>query len=194
MPLVADMSSTILSRPIDVARFGVIYAGAQKNLGPSGVTLVVMDKALAERAPEGLPTMLDYRTHIKAASLYNTPPTFGIYMTKLATEWMLENGGLTGIESVNNEKAEKLYAAIDADGYYRCPVEGSSRSKMNVCFRLANEEQEAAFISSAKNEGMIGLKGHRSVGGMRASIYNAMPLEGVQHLIDFMADFKRQNG
>ena len=193
-PLVADMSSDILSKRIPINDFGLIYAGAQKNLGPSGVTLVIVKKELAEQSSSSLPSMLNYTTHIKSGSLYNTPPTFAIYMVYLVTEWLLEKGGVDGIERMNNEKAKLLYETVDCDEYYTGPAETANRSFMNVCFRLQTEELETKFIGEVAKEGMIGLKGHRSVGGLRASIYNAMPLEGVKKLRDFMLDFKRRHG
>ncbi len=193
-PLIADMSSDILSRKLNINDFGLIYAGAQKNLGPSGVTIVILNKNLLDRIPENLPAMLDYNTHIKSGSLYNTPPTFAIYMIMLTTNWIINHGGLDGIEQLNDEKAQALYDLIDTDDFFSCPVELGSRSKMNVCFRLPSEELENKFIASAKAEGMIGLKGHRSVGGIRASIYNAMPTEGVQSLTNLMVEFKKSHG
>jgi phosphoserine aminotransferase len=172
----------------------MIYGGAQKNLGPSGMAVVIIRKDLVERTPANVPTMLRYATYIDHNSLFNTPPTFGIYIFGLITDWVKDMGGLEVLEGINNKKAETLYAAIDgSDGYYRNPVCTCSRSKMNVVFRLPSEELEAKFIEEAKAAGMIGLKGHRSVGGIRASIYNAMPLEGVEHLVSFMQDFKKNN-
>ena len=194
VPLVADMSSDVLSRPINVNDFGVIYAGAQKNIGPSGVTLVIIKKTLAERVRKDRPTMLSYGTHIKSKSLYNTPPTFAIYMVSLVTEWLLRNGGLETMAKINNDKAAILYDTIDEDDFYRCPAVDSSRSMMNVCFRLKSEELEKRFVQEVTSEGMIGLKGHRSVGGLRASIYNAMPVEGVKKLQNFMLQFKEKYG
>jgi len=194
-PLVADMSSDILCRPIDITQFGLIYAGAQKNLGPSGVTLVVIRKDLAERAAESLPTMLQYRTHVKENSLYNTPPTFGIYILMLVTRWLLEKGGAAGIEKINQAKADKLYAAIDGSGgFYRGTAVGEFRSTMNVTWRLPSEDLEALFVKEAIAQKMSGLKGHRSVGGIRASIYNACPAESIDALIAFMKDFQTKNG
>ncbi|MBR2435506.1 MAG: 3-phosphoserine/phosphohydroxythreonine transaminase [Lentisphaeria bacterium] len=193
-PMIADMSSDIMSRQVDVSKFGMIYAGAQKNLGPSGLALVIMRKDLAERTPANVPTMLRYSTYIDSNSLHNTPPTFGIYMLSLVTDWVLEQGGLAAVEEINNKKAAALYAGIDAsDGYYFSPVQKDSRSKMNVVFRLPSEELEAQFVKEATAAGMIGLKGHRSAGGIRASIYNAMPMEGIERLLDFMAEFKKNN-
>ncbi len=196
VPLAADMSSDILSRDFDVTRFGLIFAGAQKNLGPSGVTLVIIRKDLVERAPKELPTMLQYRIHVKNNSLYNTPPTFGIYICGLVLDWIEAEGGLPAIEKRNDEKAQILYDAIDASGLFYGPVEKSSRSRMNVVFRVKgdNEDLEKKFASEAGAAGLAGLKGHRSVGGLRASIYNAHPVEGVRALVDFMKEFERKNG
>lgn len=197
VPLVADMSSDILSRPIDVSKFGLIFAGAQKNIGPSGVTVVIIRKDLAERAPESLPTMMQYRTHIKENSLYNTPPTFAIYIAMLVFEWLLENGGIPAMQKVNEEKAKILYDAIDATDFYHCPITvPADRSTMNVVFRIKgnNEELEKKFVSEATKNKFCQIKGHRSVGGLRASIYNAFPIEGVKALVDFMREFEKQNG
>jgi len=196
VPLVADMSSDILSRPIDVTRFGLIFAGAQKNIGPSGVTVVILRKSLAERAAPTLPTMLDYRTHIGKRSLFNTPPTFGIYMIALVMEWLDAEGGLPAIEKRNEEKAALLYDAIDGSNFYHCPVETASRSRMNVVFRVKGGDAalEAKFVQEATAAGLSNLKGHRSTGGLRASIYNAQPVAGVQALTDFMAEFERKYG
>lgn len=188
-PLVADMSSDILSRPIDVTRFGLIYAGAQKNLGPAGVTVVIIRKDLADRVPESVPLFYRYKTHMEAESLYNTPPCFPIYMIALVTRWLLAQGGVEAMAVRNREKADKLYAAIDASDFYRGTALPEFRSTMNVTFRLPNETLEAEFVQAAKQRGMSGLKGHRSVGGIRASIYNAMPVEGVDALIAFMQEF-----
>ena len=192
IPLVCDMSSDILSRKIDVKKFGLIFAGAQKNLGPAGVTLVVIRKDLADRAPEDLPTMLKYTTHIKKGSMHNTPPTFGIYILKLMMEWIKEEGGVESIEKRNVEKAKILYDYIDSSSLFYCPNEKESRSFMNVVFRIKgeNSELEKKFVEEAKKEKLINLKGHRSVGGLRASIYNAMPLEGVKTLVEFMKEFE----
>lgn len=196
VPLVADMSSDIESRVLDVSQFGLIFAGAQKNLGPSGLCVVIIRKDLAERADSKLPTMMQYRTHIKNNSLYNTPPTFAIYMVWLVQEWIASEGGVAEIEKKNNVKAGMLYDAIDAGGFYNCPVEKQDRSPMNVVFRIkgGDEELEKKFIEQAKASGMVGLKGHRSVGGLRASIYNAMTAEGIKSLVDFMKDFQQKNG
>jgi phosphoserine aminotransferase len=193
VPLVADMSSDILSRPMDTRRFGLIFAGAQKNLGPSGVTLVIVRRDLAERADKNLPTLLQYRTFIKERSLYNTPPTFAVYIAGLVMEWIEAEGGAAAIDKRNDAKAKLLYDEIDSNEYYSCPVEKSSRSKMNVVFRVAggNAEIEKQFAKEATIAGLIGIKGHRSVGGMRASIYNAVTLKDVEALVGFMRDFQR---
>ncbi len=193
-PLIADMSSDIMSRRVNVSDFGLIYAGAQKNLGPSGLALVIIRKDLVGRTPANVPTMLRYETYTSENSLYNTPPTFGIYMICLVTDWMKEVGGLEAIEKMNDEKAALLYKAIDgSNGYFSTPVKKDSRSKMNIVFRLPTEELETKFLKLASESGMIGLKGHRSVGGVRASVYNAMPLEGVQKLVDLMENFRKSN-
>jgi phosphoserine aminotransferase len=172
----------------------VIFAGAQKNLGPAGVTLVILNKALLERVPASLPTMLKYTTHIDKNSCFNTPPVFAIYMVKLVTDWMLEQGGLEVVERINAAKSEALYEAIDSSDFYRGTAEAGDRSKMNITFRLPTEDLEKAFVAEAKKAGLVGLKGHRSVGGIRASCYNAMPLEGVSRLVDFMHEFAQKNG
>ena len=191
VPLVADMSSDILSRPVPVDRFGVIYAGAQKNLGPAGVTIVIIRNDLLDRTPDSVPTYLRYRTHADKDSLYNTPPVFPIYMVKLVLDWLIDQGGLPAIAERNRRKAAALYDAIEgSDGFYRCPVDPAYRSDMNVVFRLPDEEKEKRFVTEAKERGMIGLKGHRSVGGIRASIYNAMPETGVEALVGFMRTFQ----
>jgi phosphoserine aminotransferase len=194
-PIVADASSDIFSRPIDINRYALIYAGAQKNLGPSGVTLVLLRDDLLARSPKTLPTMLDYNTHAKEKSLYNTPPVFGIYVLRLVARWMLDLGGLEAIGKRNAEKAKLLYDAIDGSGgYYRPHAKPGSRSNMNVTFRLPSEELEKRFVSDATRNGLDGLKGHRSVGGIRASIYNAFPREGVEALVAFMGEFQQKNG
>jgi phosphoserine aminotransferase len=194
VPLVADMSSDILWRPFDANRFALIYAGAQKNIGPSGVTVVILKKSWLEKANANIPTMLKYATHSAKDSLYNTPPTFAIYMVRNVLEWVMEQGGLEGMEKRNRAKGDLLYGVIgDHPDFYRCPVEPDSRSYMNVVWRLPSEELEAKFVAEALAEGMCGLKGHRSVGGCRASIYNAMPLEGVEYLADFMTRFAKAN-
>lgn len=193
-PLVSDMSSDILSRPLDISKFGLIYAGAQKNLGPSGVTLVILRKDLAERAPDTVPEMFKYRTHMENQSLYNTPPTFAVYMLCLVTRWLKRQGGVAAMEAVNNRKAAKLYEAIDSTEFYRGTALPAFRSTMNVTFRLPTEALEAEFIQEAKALEMDGLKGHRSVGGIRASIYNAFPEAGVDALVSFMKDFEAKHG
>jgi len=192
-PLVADMSSDILSRPVNVADLGLIYAGAQKNLGPAGVVLVIIRKDLAARAPANLATMLRYSTHIEENSLYNTPPCFSIYIITLVTRLLLKNG-LDSMFRQNREKAAKLYAAIDASQFYRGTAVPECRSDMNVTFRLPTEELEEKFVKEASKLGMKGLKGHRSVGGIRASIYNAFPAAGVDAFVAFMKGFEAANG
>ncbi|HYL84907.1 MAG TPA: 3-phosphoserine/phosphohydroxythreonine transaminase [Candidatus Angelobacter sp.] len=197
VPLVADMSSDIASRPIDVRKFGLIFAGAQKNLGPSGVTVVILRKELAERADKNLPTVLQYRTHIKEKSLYHTPPTFAVYVVGLVLEWIESLGGVAGIQKRNDAKAKLLYDTIESSGgFYRCPVEINSRSKMNVVFRVAggNEAIEKKFTAEAAAAGLAGTPGHRSVGGMRVSLYNAVTLEAVEALTAFMHEFQRARG
>ncbi len=191
--LVADMSSDILSKKVDVGKFGLLYAGAQKNLGPSGVTVVIIRKDLVERSREDIPSMLKYKVHVENDSLYNTPPTYSVYLMKLVLEWVKERGGLKAIEEENDAKAKCIYDTIDAHpDFFRAPVEKASRSKMNVVFRLPSEEIETRFLSEAKKEGFGGLKGHRSVGGIRVSLYNAMPLEGAQALSEFMKAFMKR--
>ncbi|GMN28749.1 hypothetical protein TIFTF001_002148 [Ficus carica] len=192
--LVADMSSNFCSKPVNVTKFGVIYAGAQKNVGPSGVTIVIIRKDLIGNAQEKTPVMLDYKIHADNNSLYNTPPCYGIYMCGLVFEDLLEQGGLEEVEKKNKHKADLLYKAIDeSKGFYRCPVEKSVRSLMNVPFTLEKSELEVEFVKEAAKEKMLQLKGHRSVGGMRASIYNAMPLAGVEKLVAFMKDFQARH-
>jgi len=201
-PLVADMSSDICSRPIDVSKFGLIFAGAQKNLGPSGVTVVIVRKDLAERAAKNLPTVLQYRTHIKEKSLYHTPPTFAVYILSLVTDWIAAEGGLAGIQKRNEAKARLLYDTIDASGgFYACPVEKASRSLMNVVFRVGgsasqpgDESLEKEFARQAATAGLVGTPGHRSVGGMRASLYNAVSQGDVEALTGFMKEFQRAKG
>jgi phosphoserine aminotransferase len=196
-PLVSDASSDIFSRPIEIARHGLIYAGAQKNLGPSGVTLVIIRDDLVERASarkKTLPTMLSYAVHAENGSLYNTPPTFGVYVIGLVAKWLVAHGGLAGIAAVNERKAAKLYAEIDRTGFYRGTARKDSRSLMNITFRLPSEDLEKRFVKEAEAAGFDGLKGHRSVGGMRASIYNAFPEEGVDALVSFMQHFAERNG
>jgi len=195
VPLVADMSSNILSRPIDISGFGLIYAGAQKNIGPAGLTLVIVRDDLIGQVQAGTPTMLDYKTHADNESMYNTPPTFAIYMAGLVFQWLKKNGGIAAMEKTNIAKAKLLYATIDAsNGFYNCPVASSDRSRMNVPFTLKDASLDGDFLKQADARGLLQLKGHRSVGGMRASIYNAMPLEGVQALVNFMNEFAQKNG
>jgi len=194
-PLVCDMSSDILSHRFDARQFSFIYAGAQKNLGPSGVTLVIIRDDFLKKARTGLPTMLSYETHVKENSLYNTPPTFGIYVMKTVLEWVESCGGLEGIEKRNKAKADLLYQVMDASGdFYRGTVSKDSRSWMNVTMRLPSEVLEEQFIKEAKTAGMIGLKGHRSVGGIRASLYNAVSIQAVEALVEFMKEFQKKNG
>ncbi|WP_288362922.1 3-phosphoserine/phosphohydroxythreonine transaminase [uncultured Spongiibacter sp.] len=193
-PLVADMSSTILSRPIDVNQFGVIYAGAQKNIGPAGLTIVIVRKDLLGKSRAITPTMLDYQTAADNDSMYNTPPTLAWYLSGLVFKWLKAQGGLEAMEVVNRRKAEKLYGYIDGSGFYSNPVEVASRSLMNVPFVLADSGLDKAFLAGADDAGLLNLKGHRSVGGMRASIYNAVPEAAVDALIDYMKDFARENG
>jgi phosphoserine aminotransferase len=193
-PLVADTSSDMLSGPIDVSRFGLIYAGAQKNLGPSGVTLVIIREDLLARSQDSLPVMMNYKVQAENNSLYNTPNTFGIYILGLTLKWLKSLGGLPAIAAINERKAATLYAEIDRTGFYRGTAQKESRSLMNVTFRLPSEELEGAFVKEATAQGLDGLKGHRSVGGMRASIYNAFPEEGVEALVAFMREFERTRG
>jgi phosphoserine aminotransferase len=196
VPLVGDMSSDILSRPVDVKRYGLIFAGAQKNMGPSGVTVAIIRKDLAERGSDKISKILQYRTFIKDRSLYNTPPTFGIYAMGLVFDWIEAQGGLAAIEKRNEAKAKLLYDTLDAGSYYNCPVEKDCRSRMNIVFRVAggDEAVEKNFAKEATAAGLVGLKGHRSVGGMRASLYNAVTIEAVQALVSFMRDFEKKNG
>ena len=191
VPLVADMSSTILSRRIDVSRFGIVYAGAQKNIGPSGLTLVIVKKSLLGKASATTPDAFNYQKQADAGSMLNTPPTYGWYIAGLVFQWIKDRGGLVAMEEVNKRKAGKLYAAIDASDYYRNPVDPDCRSWMNVPFICGDGSRDAEFLSGATEAGLHTLKGHRSVGGMRASIYNAMPEAGVDTLIEFMAEFER---
>lgn len=194
VPLVADMSSDILSKPIDISKFGLIYAGAQKNLGPSGVTVVIIRKDLLQRSGDNVPTMLDYNTHASKNSMYNTPPTFGIYLLGRVLGWVERFGGVRAIEKVNELKASMLYDAIDqSNGFYRGHAEKGSRSVMNVTFNLASAELEKKFLAEAQAAGFVGLSGHRSIGGCRASIYNAVPVESCEALREFMLDFKNKN-
>jgi phosphoserine aminotransferase len=189
------MSSHILSRPVPVEKFGLIYAGAQKNIGPSGVTLVIVHRDLLGMAPLSIPSVMDYAVMAENGSMLNTPPTFGIYIAGLVFQWLKRQGGLSGIAAVNAEKARILYSAIDgSEGFYTNPVDPDCRSAMNVPFILGNADLDAAFLAEAKAAGVLGLKGHKSVGGMRASIYNAVSLEAVQALVAFMNDFAKRNG
>ena len=194
VPLVADTSSDMFSGPIDVSRFGLMYSGAQKNLGPSGVTLVIIREDLLARSSDTLPVMLNYKVHAENNSLHNTPNTFGIYILGLTVRWVRSLGGLPAIAAINQRKAGKIYAEIDRTGFYRGTARKDSRSLMNVTFRLATEELEKMFVKESTAAGLDGLKGHRSVGGMRASIYNACPEAGVDALVDFMREFERARG
>jgi phosphoserine aminotransferase len=184
----------MFSRPIDVSKYGLIYAGAQKNLGPSGVTLVIVREDLLARSTKSLHTMLNYAVHAENGSMYNTPPCFGIYLMGLVMKWGLSQGGLDAINQVNQRKASKLYAEIDRSGFYRGTAEKGSRSRMNITFRLPSEELENKFVKETTAAGLDGLKGHRSVGGMRASIYNAFPEDGIDALVAFMQEFEKKNG
>jgi phosphoserine aminotransferase len=194
VPLVADTSSDMFSRPIDVSKYGLIYAGAQKNLGPSGVTLVIIREDLLARSSKDLHTMLNYAVHAENGSMYNTPPCFGIYLMGLVMKWGLAQGGLDAIDAANQRKAGTLYAEIDRSGFYRGTADKASRSRMNITFRLPSEDLEKAFVKESTAAGLDGLKGHRSVGGMRASIYNAFPEAGIDALVSFMQEFERKNG
>ena len=192
--LIADMSSDINCRRVDVSKFALIYAGAQKNMGSSGVTIVIIREDLLERNPANLPTMASYKIIGGKDSLYNTPPTFAVYLVKLVLEWMKAQGGLDKIEAINRQKAKLIYDVLDESSFYQGTARKDSRSLMNVTFRLPNEDLEKKFAAEALEDGMLGLKGHRSVGGIRASIYNAVPLEAVEHLVDFMKKFEKANG
>jgi phosphoserine aminotransferase len=194
VPLVSDMSSDIFSRPVDVAKHALIYAGAQKNLAPAGVTLAIIREDMLKKSPAALHTMLSYAVHAENQSLYNTPPVFAIYVMRLVMTWLLKNGGLEGMETRNQRKADMLYAEIDRTGYYRGHARKDARSRMNITFRLPSEDLEKKFAKDATAAGLDGLKGHRSVGGMRASVYNAFPEAGVVALVDFMKEFERKNG
>ena len=193
-PLVADMSSTILSRPIDVSRFGVIYAGAQKNIGPAGIVVVIVREDLLERARADVPSVFNWKAMAADGSMLNTPATFSWYVAGVVFQWIKRNGGLQAMEVANRAKSEKLYAAIDSSGFYRNPVAVECRSWMNVPFTLPDDALDKPFLAGAEEAGLVALKGHRSVGGMRASIYNAMPMAGVDALIDYMREFQRKNG
>jgi phosphoserine aminotransferase len=194
VPVVADMSSHILSRPLDIRRYGLIYAGAQKNIGPAGLTLVIVRDDLLGRASAQTPSLLDYAAQAANQSMLNTPPTYAIYIAGLVFRWLARRGGLAAVEHDNIAKAELLYAAIDGSGFYRNPVAPACRSRMNVPFTLADPALDERFLGEARGRGLLQLKGHKTVGGMRASIYNAMPIDGVKALVDFMADFEKANG
>jgi phosphoserine aminotransferase len=194
VPLVADMSSHILSRPVDVSRYALIYAGAQKNIGPAGLTIVIVRNDLLGRAPRGTPSMLDYKVHAEAQSMSNTPPTYAIYIAGLVFAWLKRQGGVAAMEQKNIAKAKLIYDLLDASPFYASPVRKSDRSRMNVPFTLPDERLDAEFLKGAEARGMFQLKGHRSVGGMRASIYNAMPLAGVERLVRYMREFAQKHG
>jgi phosphoserine aminotransferase len=194
VPLVADVSSTILSRPLDVSRFALLYAGAQKNIGPSGLVVVIVREELLARCPPELPKIFSYAAHAAQDSMLNTPNTWGWYLAGLVFQWLRRNGGVAAMAERNRAKAELLYGAIDASGFYRNPVQPDARSRMNVPFILPDAALDPLFLAESEAAGLLALKGHRAVGGMRASIYNAMPLEGVQALVDFMRDFARRHG
>jgi phosphoserine aminotransferase len=194
VPLISDMSSDIGCRPFDISKFGLIYAGAQKNMGPSGVTFVIIREDLMEKSPDNIPTMINYKTLGGKDSLYNTPPTFGIYILKLVLQWVKDGGGLNKLGEINQTKASMIYDILDAGGFYEATVGKDSRSIMNVTFRLPSEDLEKEFVAKAAEQGMIGLKGHRSVGGVRASIYNAVSIEAIKALTEFMKEFEKTNG
>jgi phosphoserine aminotransferase len=194
VPLIADMSSTILSRPIDVSKFGLIYAGAQKNIGPAGLTIVIVRDDLIGDTLKGTPAMMDYAIQSNAGSMYNTPPTYSWYLAGLVFKWLKTKGGLKGMAEINKRKSDRLYDAIDKSDFYRNPVDLNCRSWMNIPFTLGNSDLDSVFLEQAAEQGLVTLKGHRSVGGMRASIYNAMPEEGVDTLIAFMTDFEAKYG
>ncbi len=195
IPIISDMSSDFMSRPLDMERFCMLYAGAQKNIGPSGICMVIIRDDMLEMVPDTLPSMLKYTTYSSKNSMYNTPPCFGIYVIQLVTKWLEETiGGLDKMEALNKEKGGTLYGFIDSSGFYNATAESGSRSLMNVTFRLPSEDLEKQFVEEAYENGMGGLKGHRSVGGCRASIYNATGLNAVEALVDFMKDFEQKNG
>jgi phosphoserine aminotransferase len=194
VPLVCDMSSHILSRPIDVSQYGLIYAGAQKNIGPAGLTIVIVREDLIGQTMVGTPTMFDYKTHADNDSMYNTPPTYGIYIAGLVFKWLKAKGGLAAMEKINIEKAALLYSYLDQSDFYHSPIAVDNRSRMNIPFTLKNAAFDAAFLKQAQENGLLQLKGHKLVGGMRASIYNAMPIEGIKALISFMQAFEKANG
>lgn len=193
VPLVSDMSSCILSEPVDVSKYGMIYAGAQKNMGPAGLTVVIIREDLIGNARDYCPTMFDYKIHAENGSMYNTPPTYGIYILKLVLDWVKEMGGLEAMKALNEKKAAVIYDFLDSSKMFKATVQGKDRSLMNIPFVTGNEELDAKFVSEAKKAGLINIKGHRSVGGMRASIYNAMPIEGCQALVEFMKKFEAEN-
>ena len=193
VPLVADMSSSILSEPVDVSKFGIIYAGAQKNMGPAGLTVVIIREDLIGNAKDITPTMFNYKTHADNGSMFNTPPTYGIYILGLVLDWVKEKGGLKAMKKLNEEKAAILYKFLDDSKLFKATVQSKDRSLMNIPFVTGNEEMDAKFVSEAKKAGLINIKGHRSVGGMRASIYNAMPKAGVEKLVEFMTKFEAEN-
>jgi len=194
VPLVCDMSSNILSRPVDVSKYGLIYAGAQKNIGPAGLAIIIVREDLVGKAEPTPPAMLNYKTHVDAESMYNTPPTYGIYIAGLVFQWLKRNGGVAAMEQENIAKANLLYDYLDSTDFYRNPVAKADRSRMNVPFTLHDAALDEEFLKGAKARGMVQLKGHRSVGGMRASIYNAMPVEGVQALVEYMKEFAASKG
>ncbi|MSQ72618.1 MAG: 3-phosphoserine/phosphohydroxythreonine transaminase [Betaproteobacteria bacterium] len=194
VPIVADMSSDVLSRPLDISRFGLIYAGAQKNIGPAGLTIVIVRDDMLGAAADGTPTMLDYKVHADAGSMSNTPPTFALYVAGLVFKWLKKKGGLTEIERMNIAKAGLLYDFLDQSSFFRNPVRVADRSRMNVPFTLADDKLDAEFLRGAEVRGMVQLKGHRSVGGMRASLYNAMPVAGVSKLVEYMREFEAAHG
>jgi phosphoserine aminotransferase len=194
VPLVADMSSNILSRPVDVSRYGVIYGGAQKNIGPSGLTIVIVRDDLLGQASPVCPSAFDYKLVADNDSMYNTPPTYAIYIAGLVLKWIEGQGGLAAMETHNRRKAALIYDHLDTTSFYKCPVAKEDRSLMNVPFKLNDESLDEAFLKGAQARGMVQLKGHRSVGGMRASIYNAMPIEGVKALVAYMKEFEAQHG
>jgi phosphoserine aminotransferase len=195
VPVICDMSSDILSHPLEISKYGVIYAGAQKNAGPSGVTLIIIREDLLERVPDNLGSMLDYRLQAAKNSLFNTPPSFSIYLLSLVLRWLIGSGGLSEIAKMNEAKAQLLYQAIDdSGGFYRGHAQPQDRSLMNVTFTMESAELESTFAAAALEQGMVGLKGHRSVGGLRASIYNACPLESIEVLVRFMTDFQQKYG
>ncbi|MBW7454562.1 3-phosphoserine/phosphohydroxythreonine transaminase [Paenibacillus sepulcri] len=195
LTLIGDMSSDIMSRPVNVSQFGMIYAGAQKNLGPSGVTIVIAREDLVAASPKSVPTMLRYDTHVKNNSLYNTPPSFSVYLAGLMLKWVKGKGGVAAIEQINRDKTKLIYDRIDqSGGFYRGFADPSSRSDMNITFRIHTEELEKRFVQESEHHGFVGLKGHRSVGGLRASTYNAVPVESCRALAEFMSDFQKRNG